>query len=165
MATVSHKLTLDEFAARYAGEKPYYEFWFGEAVQKSASTWIHASLQRILMNLLSDAGYKAGSELELRIDPEFHPIPDVVATKRPIEIPYPTKAVEVVVEILSDDDSRSRLIKKCQYYQDWGFEQIYVVDPNLRVVFRWANNTLEETATVVGLPAARIWAALEAAIQ
>ncbi|HEX4228490.1 MAG TPA: Uma2 family endonuclease [Bryobacteraceae bacterium] len=97
MATVLHPLTVEEFEARFGHEKPYYEFWYGEAVQKSTPTWIHGLLQRILMELLSQAGYKAGSEVELRISSDFRPIPDVIATTGRIERPYPTKPVEIVV--------------------------------------------------------------------
>ncbi len=30
------------------------------------------------MELLSGAGYKTGSEVKQKIDPEFHPFPDVI---------------------------------------------------------------------------------------
>ena len=121
--------TLAEFEAQFGHEKPYYEFWYGEPIQKSSSTWIHGLLQRLLMQVLRKAGYKAASEVKLKIDATFHPIPDIIATKRHIESPYPTKPVEIIVEILSNEDSMSRLLTKCRAYQQWGFQQIYVVDP------------------------------------
>ena len=92
MATVSQTLTAAEFEARFGHEKPYYEFWYGEAIQKSMPTWIHGLLQRIVMELLSQAGFKTGSEVKLKIDPQFHPVPDIIATKGNIERPYPTKS-------------------------------------------------------------------------
>ncbi|MDQ2841154.1 MAG: Uma2 family endonuclease, partial [Acidobacteriota bacterium] len=79
MATVTHLLSLEEFRKRYADDKPYFEYWFGEAVQKSASNWQHALLQAILAGTLSEAGYRAGVELELRIDPDWQPKADVAA--------------------------------------------------------------------------------------
>ena len=36
------KLSSAEFHARYAGEKPYFAYWDGEAVQKSAPTRLHS---------------------------------------------------------------------------------------------------------------------------
>ncbi len=45
-------LTLAEFHARYDGEKPYYELWNGEAIQKSVPIWLHNLLERILAELL-----------------------------------------------------------------------------------------------------------------
>jgi Uma2 family endonuclease len=103
-ATLAEKLTVTQFERRYGQEKPYYEFWYGQAIQKSTPTWIHGLLQKILMDLLSAGGYKAGSEVKLKIDPELQPIPDVIATRGQIELPYPTKPLEIVIEILSDDD-------------------------------------------------------------
>ncbi|HEY6988045.1 MAG TPA: Uma2 family endonuclease [Bryobacteraceae bacterium] len=161
MATVAQKLTVAEFERQYGHEKPYYEFWRGEAVQKSMPTWIHGLLQKIVMNLLGQAGYKAGSEVKLKIDPDFHPLPDVIATRGRIETPYPTKAVEVVVEILSDDDPMWRILTKCRAYQGWGFEQIYVIDPQTRVVFRWTDQRLEEVNAFASIPVDGIWLALD----
>jgi Uma2 family endonuclease len=161
MATVADKLTVAEFEKQYGHEKPYYEFWHGEAVQKSMPTWIHGLLQGILRDLLSKAGYRAGLEVKLKIDPDFHPVPDVIATRRRVEVPYPTTAVEIVIEILSDDDSMSRVLTKWKTYQSWGFEQIYVVEPQTRTVFRWTDQRLEETNTLASLPVDRIWFALD----
>lgn len=165
MAIATEKLTIAEFERQYGSEKPYYEFWHGEAVQKSMPTWLHALLQRILMDLLSQAGYKAGSEVKLKIDPELQLIPDVVATRGRIELPYPTNPLEIVVEILSADDAMSRVLAKCRAYQSWGFEQIYVVDPEARVVFRWAENRLEEVNEFASIAVDRIWSSLDQALS
>lgn len=161
MATVAAKLTVAEFEKQYAGEKPYYEYWYGEAIQKSMANWVHGLLQIILATLLSEAGYKSGSEVKLKIVPDFHPIPDVIATRRPVEMPYPTRAVDVVIEILSEDDLISRVLTKCRTYDSWGFEHVYVVDPANRIVFRWHDHRLEEVAVLTAIPVERIWAALD----
>ena len=83
MATVTQPLTLEEFHARYRQQKPYFEYWFGEPIQKTRSTWLHAVLQGIMGEALRRAGYKSGFEVELRIDPEWEPVPDVIATLKP----------------------------------------------------------------------------------
>jgi Uma2 family endonuclease len=122
-------------------------------------------LQGILIQLLSEAGYRAGSEVKLKIDPDFHPIPDVVATRGRIELPYPTKALDIVVEILSDDDPMSRVLSKCRTYQSWGFAEVYVVDPGSRIVFRWMDHRLEEVDILASLPVERIWSALDRELE
>ena len=165
MATALHRLTLEEFETRFGHEKPYYEFWYGEAVQKSMPTWIHGLLQRILMELLTEAGYKAGSEVKLEISSDFQPVPDVIATAGRIERPYPTKAVEIVIEILSDDDSMSRILTKCRIYEEWGFREIYVVDPASRLVFRWSEKRLEQVDSIAGQATKSIWTALDKEID
>ncbi len=165
MATVLHTLSVAEFEAQFGHEKPYYEFWFGEAIQKSMPTWIHGLLQRILMELLRGAGYKTGSEVKLKINTAFQPVPDIIATAGLIERPYPTKPVEIVVEILSEDDPMSRLLTKCRTYQEWGFQEIYVVDPSARLVFRWSEHRLEEVNVIAGQPAVSVWTALDKEIE
>jgi len=143
MATAVQPLTLEEFHRRYAGRKPYYEYWFGEAVQKTGGTWLHAVLQAVIGERLRAAGYKAGIELELRIDPQWEPVPDVAGTLRSITGPYPTEAVDVVVEILSPDDRMSYVIAKCQNYARVGIQQIFVLDPEAKLGWQWVNGSLE----------------------
>ena len=57
-------LSLEEFRARYRQHKPYFEYWFGEPIQKPKATWLHAVLQGIVGEALRRAGYKSGSEVE-----------------------------------------------------------------------------------------------------
>ncbi len=164
MAAVTEKLTVRDFESRFSQEKPYYEFWHGEAVQKSIPNWIHGLLQRIVMEILLRAGLQAASEVRLKIDLDLQLIPDVIANRSRIELPYPTAAVEIVIEILSDDDSMSRMLTKCRQYRNWGFEQILVIDPASRTVFRSVETRLEITDTFVGTPTREIWLALDEAL-
>ncbi len=113
MATATHLLTVEEFRARYANEKPYYEYWFGEAVQKSAPTWLHGVLQALLCELLRGSGYKSGTEVELRVADDWQPKPDVIGTTH-VDEPYPTKPPDVVVEVLSPDDRMHDVFRKCR---------------------------------------------------
>ena len=164
MAALAERLTFAEFQLKYDRGDRSFEYWYGEAIPKGMSTWIHGLLQTIISHLLLQAGYKAGGEVELRIIPEAHPKPDVIATRRAIEDPYPTSAVEVVVEILSKDDPMPFTLEKCQTYQAWGFEQIYLVDPASRKVFRWNETGLEISNELTSIPVAEIWAQLDRAI-
>ena len=165
MPTIPKELTLGEFEKRYGREKPYYELWHGAAIQKAMPIWIHGLLQKILMDLLSRAGHKTASEVRVAIAADFHLIPDVIATDGRIEVPYPTTPVEIVIEILSEDDSMSRVLGKCRAYDTWGVKQVYVVDADARALFRWMRNRLEETATLADIPFAGVWSALDQQLQ
>lgn len=165
MAALAEKLSFVEFQLKYGHGDRSYEYWHGEAVPKGLPTWVHGLLQRIVMELLTQAGYIAASEVELRIVPDAHPKPDVIATAGEIEEPYPTKAVDVVVEILSEDDPMPYLLEKCQNYHSWGFEYIYVINPESRQVFRWIGTALEVSNTLTSIPSARIWQALDDAMR
>ncbi len=152
MATATRSLTLEEFRCRYENEKPYYEYWFGEAVQKSVPTTAHGFLQQVLCMLLTMAGYRSAPEIELRIDPDWQPKPDVIASVSPIDVPYPTEPVDIVAEVLSPDDSMMRVFEKCRQYQWIGIRQTFVLDPVGKVAWEW-NSEMEnlERVTVLRL--------------
>ena len=84
-AVKERKLSLEEFHNRYSGEKPYFEYWDGEAVQKSMPTRLHALIQKILVGLLDAKGFDSGQEITLKLDPAYEPIPDVIAADGRIE--------------------------------------------------------------------------------
>lgn len=163
MATVLQPLSLEEFRTRYRDEKPYFEYWFGEAVQKTRPTWLHSVLQRIVGEALLRAGYKSGSEVELRIDPEWEPVPDVIGTLKPIK-DYPTEPVEIVVEILSPDDKLMRVIQKCHHYERIGTERIFVMDPVDKLAWQWKSGSLEAITQLLlpnGVAIDEIWRQLD----
>jgi len=156
MATTASKLTLAQFEQQFCHSDRAYEFWFGEAIPKCMPTWVHGLLQAIIMRLLEDAGFNAASEVELRIDPDAHPRPDVIASRSRLHGDYPTQAAELVVEIVSEDEPFPHLKDKCRKYKAWGFAGVYVVDPSDRTVSEW-NGALVVTDNLAGIPAARIW--------
>jgi Uma2 family endonuclease len=147
-AVAEQKLSVKEFHARYDGEKPYYEYWDGEAVQKSMPTRMHSLIQKILLRLLDGIGYDSGSEVTLKLDPAYEPIPDIIAAEGAIGDPYPTSPFEVAIEIFSPDDSFSRVLRKCKLYEKWEIRQIVVIDPKDRLVWRFENGTPQETDIV-----------------
>lgn len=161
MPAVAEKLTYAEFQSKYGRAERPYEYWRGEARPKAMPTWIHGLVQAIISELLTRAGFVAGSEVELRIVPDASPRPDVIAGTGEVEDPYPTRALDVVVEILSADDSMSFVLEKCQAYHDWGFPHIYIVDPATRQVFRWTGTALVVTTELTTIQASQIWGELD----
>ncbi len=169
MAAATTLLTLEEFNAQYAHEHGY-EYWFGEAVQKGMPTWLHGLLQAILLELFHKLGYVSGSEIELRIDPNWQPRPDVTAALK-IEQPYPTKPVNIVAEVLSDDPM-TKVFEKCRNYARIGIPQIFVFDPESQTAWEWSRETdnLERIQNVrLGngstLEVNDIWAELDARMR
>ncbi len=150
MSTVTQPISLEEFHSQYGQQKPYFEYWFGEPIQKTIPTWLHAVLQGIVREALRRAGYKSGSEVELRIDPQWEPVPDVIGTLKSIK-DYPTEPVEIVVEILSPDDKLIHVIHKCGQYERIGTERIFVLDPIDKLAWQWKARGLE-AITELSLP-------------
>ncbi len=136
-----------EFHARYSREKPYFEYWTGEAVQKTAPTRLHSLVQEILVRLLGVLGYDAGQEITLKLDPAYEPIPDVIGAEGGIGDPYPTEPFEVAIEILSPEDPFARVLRKCRLYDKWGISQVVVVDPKARLIWSFESGSLRETCT------------------
>jgi len=99
------KMTRTEFERQFGEAKPNHEYWFGEAIPKAMHTIPHGVLQKLVMVALDQAGYRSASEVTLKISSDFQPVPDVMATAGRFERPYPTKPVDVVIEILSPEDS------------------------------------------------------------
>jgi Uma2 family endonuclease len=161
MATAT-KLTVEQFEEQYGQRDQAFEFWYGEAIPKGMPTWVHGLLQGIIVRLLTEAGFFAGSEVEFRVDPQqVKPRPDVTATReRPTE-KYPTKGADVVVEITSEDDKVERLREKCRLYQKWGCSHIYSVDPSDRSVTEWVDGSFILRDDLAGIPVENIWAALD----
>lgn len=159
------KLSVEEYERKLQNSDIAYEYWYGEAIPKAMPNWIHSFLQIWIGYLLWQAGYLPGSEVDLRIDPDVIPRPDLIATRGPIENPYPTKAVEVVVEILSPGDDMSYLLDKFRSFHRWGFSMIYLVDPQSRIAYQWTERALEEAETLAGIDVSLIWRELDKALS
>lgn len=67
-------------------------------------TWVHGLLQFVIVRLLKEAGFYAAAEIELRIHPDAHPRPDVIAKIKPRGA-YPTEPADIVVKIVSVEKS------------------------------------------------------------
>jgi Uma2 family endonuclease len=165
-AVAERKLSLEEFHSRYGEEKPYFEYWDGEAVQKSMPTRLHGLIEEILVRLLGVLGFDSGSEITIKLDPAYEPIPDVIAAEEQLGDPYPTEPFEVVIEILSPQDPFSRVLRKCRLYEKWGIRQVIVVDPQERLVWSFENGTAHETGTIARrgeqvIRAEQLWAEVD----
>lgn len=165
-AVAERRLSLEVFRARYGGEKPYFEYWDGEAVQKSMPTRLHSLVQEILVRLLGVLGFDSGQEITLKLNPAYEPIPDVIAAEGQIGDPYPTEPFEIVIEILSPDDPFSRVLRKCRLYETWGIRRVIVVDPQARLVWSFENGSPRETDTIARrgervITAQELWAEVD----
>jgi Uma2 family endonuclease len=111
MATTT-RLSLEEFHRMYDGVKPYYEYWFGEAIQKPSRGILEGLLTAVVGIFLHERCWKVATSVTLKMSPNAELIPDVVATRRKVEQPYPTKPVEICVEILSGDYGLDKGLEK-----------------------------------------------------
>jgi Uma2 family endonuclease len=131
MATAPRFLTVEEFDKLYGSESGW-EYWYGRAVRKPVPDKLHALLQRILMQLLSAAGYESGGEFDFKARRDWQPRPDVAILPEGDER-YPTK-LSLVIEIRSKDQTK-KLIEKCRNYEQAGVSHIFVLDPAAQAIY------------------------------
>jgi Uma2 family endonuclease len=136
MAAAPAYLSLTDFHDRYDGQKPAYEYWFGEAIQKTSGTTLHGVTQAILGYLLLSAGWKCASEVRLKLSRFAEPVPDLIADPGPIESRYPTEPIALAIEILSPSDSLAAAVRKCAHYLDWGIGCAWIIDPERPVAYQ-----------------------------
>ncbi|HEV8148243.1 MAG TPA: Uma2 family endonuclease [Bryobacteraceae bacterium] len=116
--------------------KPACEYIDGVLRQKSLPATDHGMLQLRLGLILNRLGYQAYPEIHVRISETKWLIPDVTVDDR-LERPYPTKAVPLVVEILSPDDRLGATLAKCEEYHAWGTPYCWVVDPEKQAAWEY----------------------------
>jgi Uma2 family endonuclease len=141
MATAPQYLTVDDFERQY-GHENGWEYWFGKAVQKPMPTWAHGILQQLIAELIRQAGYVTGPEVDLRASPDWRPRPDVSCVRKR-EGRYPN-ILDIAVEILSDDGGRY-ILEKCRNYEKVGIVQIFVLDPETHAIYEWNKGLVERS--------------------
>ncbi len=144
------KLTLEEFLALPEGDVNY-EFVEGQAVPKVSPKFFHSTLQ-LTLGLLLRAWCKGkgrvGSEWAIllkRKSEDWAPVPDLTyisyerlpkSWKRNEACPA---VPELVIEIISPDQTMKEFEDKAKDYFDAGVSRVWVVDPesiSIRVFFR-----------------------------
>lgn len=130
-------LTSERFEQLYSEDrKPYFEYWFGEAIQKSIPTVVHGVMQWVLAMLLARRGWMAASEVRLKISKVAYPVPDVIANRTRLQDPYPTEPVDLCVEILFPGDKLRDMFTKGAHYLGWGIRTVWIIDPNKATAYK-----------------------------
>jgi Uma2 family endonuclease len=161
MPTSTH-LSVKEYERIY-GPEPGWEYWFGEARPKPVPTHLHGLLSLLLGELLRRAGYLTSSEADLQIVPEWRPRPDVYGVLEPVQGKYATKPVDVIFEVLSEGED---IVSKCQQYTRIGIPQVFVFDPEARLIASWTGQDLVSAEDVklsngITITGATLWLLFE----
>lgn len=148
MAAEPLPLSIEEFHKLCDDAKPAYEYWFGEAVQKSMPTILHGIVQFLIATLLERAGWNTSLEVRLKIVPDVEPVPDVIAVQGKFRGPYPTAAPELCVEILSPRDTLPQALEKAKRYISWGSQCVWTIDPEKRTAWALSKERSGESAWI-----------------
>ena len=115
--------------------EPDAEYVDGVIEERPMGEWNYADWQAAVVeffrNRRKEWNIRVAPELLVQVTPDNYRVPDVTILDRnqPVEqiITQPPLAV---IEILSPEDSLSRMLKKLREYQQMGIQTILVLNPN-----------------------------------
>ncbi len=136
--------------------EPDAEYVDGEVEQRSMGEYDHSSwqqaIERWFLEHAKEWGIRVRCELRTQVGPTRYRVPDVVVfdRARPVEqiLTHPPIAV---FEVLSPEDTTSRLLVKLDDYQYMGVRNIFVLDPRLERAFRYVQGELRLSEGVLPL--------------
>jgi Uma2 family endonuclease len=126
---------------------PDREYVDGVVVERNLGEKSHSRLQRRLIILL-DRKYPTlfvWPEFRMRTVGERYRIPDLCITLSEPQTEVLLEAPFVAIEILSPEDTMSRVREKLKEYAAIGIPNIWLFDPQLREMFVFQGNALLET--------------------
>lgn len=126
-------------------DNPDREYRDGEVVERTMPTWDHAMVQRALILVMAKSGLIALPELRLRMSESRVVIPDVCVFPPGFAgTPVPATPPLIAIEILSPDDRMKDVRQKLADFHAWGVTHVWLVDPELRVLYRYSEDGLHE---------------------
>jgi Uma2 family endonuclease len=135
-------IPVDEYLkTSYSPDREYVD---GVLLERNAGEKLHSKLQRILILALSEKypALHVWPELRMRTIGDRHRIPDICVTLTEPGTDVLQDPPFTVMEILSAEDSMSRVIEKLEEYASIGTPNIWLFDPRLRQMFVFEANAL-----------------------
>lgn len=130
-------VSVEEYLRR--SEKPNSEYVDGVLHPKPMPTTTQGRIRKWTILSLEKQGVEALPEVTLRLSASKFLVPDVVASARRIEDPYPTEPVLLCVEILSPEDRPGSMLAECEQYHAWGVPFCWVIDPEKQTAWEYHN--------------------------
>jgi Uma2 family endonuclease len=112
----------------------------------------HSIIQRYLTFLFmlkrAEWGAEVFPELRTQTKPRNFRVPDVLVMRAEDKFErYVTQPPLIAIEILSPEDTLTRMREKAAEYRSFGIENIWIVDPESRIAYRYSGEALEEVRT------------------
>jgi len=142
--SVETLISLDEYLN--TAYDPDVEFVDGVLVERNVGDWLHSLIQSNLIFALRKKYPKiyAVPEFRSRTRETRYRIPDVCVLLSAPQTKYLLEAAFIAIEILSEDDSMSRMMEKLEEYEQKGVRNIWLIDPRLRKMSVYADGALTE---------------------
>jgi Uma2 family endonuclease len=122
-------VTLQEYLS--TSYDPDVEYVDGVLVERNVGAWLHSLVQS---NLIFGIRSKyprvcVVPELRSQTSPTRYRLPDVCVLLAPPKTKYLLDAAFLAIEILSEDDSMTRMMEKLEEYERKGVPNIWLFDP------------------------------------
>jgi Uma2 family endonuclease len=157
MAT-SALIPVNEYLA--TAYRPDCDYVDGELQERNLGELDHSDLQRQLILLLSKNGsdIRVNPELRVQVSAERFRVPDicVMSANAPREqvVRFPPL---LCIEILSPEDTLSRMMERVHDFLKMGVRQVWIFDPRLRTAMVCEGSALvEHTAGEIALPGTQV---------
>lgn len=145
MAATGTLISVEEYLRTVTD--PDCEYVRGVLEERTVGEYDHSTWQTILAAFFStlpaECGVKVRTELRVQVAPDNFRVPDVTLLSRsaPREqiITHPPVAV---FEILSPEDSMTRMLEKLADYERMGIGAIWLIEPKKQLFFYYRNGQL-----------------------
>ncbi len=131
---------------------PDREFVEGRIEERNLGEKEHSIIQAFLTALFfvkrSEWGINIFPELRTQTKTRNFRIPDVLVARAEEKFErYITRPPLIAIEILSPEDTLTAMREKAAEYRSFGIEHIWIIDPEPRIAYRYAEAALEEVRT------------------
>jgi Uma2 family endonuclease len=131
---------------------PDREFVDGRIEERNLGEKEHSLIQRYLTFLFmlkrEEWGVEVFPELRTQTAARNFRVPDVLVVRKGDSFErYITRPPLIAVEILSPEDSLRTMQGKAAEYRSFGIENIWIIDPEPRMAYRYTSSGLEEIHT------------------
>jgi Uma2 family endonuclease len=154
MAATTSLISVEEYLKTTAD--PDCEYVAGVVEERAVGEYDHATWQTILAGYFlareKELGILSRTELRIQTKADNFRVPDVTILSRgaPRE-QIVTHAPLAVFEILSPEDTMTRMLEKLADYEQMGIGAIWVIEPRKQLYYRYRNGQLAP-GTVFELP-------------